>query len=53
MRYAIAILAVVFFCPTAVSWLTQVVQCHPALTAAALVSGAVYTAAAVEEAIEE
>lgn len=52
MFYAVAIAMIVFFCPPAVHWVTQFAQCHPGIAAVTVVSGAIYAAAAVENAVE-
>lgn len=53
MFYAVGISLIVFLAPHAVVWVTQIAQCHPMIAAVTVVSGAIYTAAAVESAVSK
>lgn len=52
MNYVVAIVLIVFCGPSAVHWAAQFAHCHPMIAAVTVVSGAIYTAAAVENSVE-
>ena len=50
MNYVVAIVLIACLGPAAVHWTAQMIHCHPMIAAVTFVSGAIYTAAAVESA---
>lgn len=51
MRYVVAIGLVLFVGPQAVQWIAANMHLHPMASAIAVVTGAIYTASAVEAAV--